>query len=399
MVNERSARNSHRRPACTLLLGGARTRLDGATGHSITRFTMLSRALSLSCAVTAIALATVACSSGDSTPTGGPSGPSAPEDSATTDGFATDAGATDAWPTSDTAATDGAARDATDDGGPAPGTSGCGKKPRHTSGGVTVTIDAGAAGDGERRFYLSMPKNYDPLVRHRLIFGYAGTNWTGEKIQPYLQLEGAAVDRRDDEIFVYPDPLWRDFEGWGNLGGWVLGPYAKPAHGDQDLVFTRAIVDYMSTNYCIDSERVFATGHSWGGDMAMVAGCFLGDVFRATVPVAANRPYWFETSPGAFTHCKGNSAVWVMFGRGDDHFTWQTRPGEFGDQCRDFWLAEHKCEGASSLADLGIGAAGECVEYKGCGAPTRYCLYDTKYRHQIPSGYFAKETMAFFRSF
>lgn len=47
-----------------------------------------------------------------------------------------------------------------------------------------------------------------------------------------------------------------------------------------------------------DTERVFATGHSWGGDMAQVVSCFLGERFRATVPVAANRPYWFEDGGG-----------------------------------------------------------------------------------------------------
>jgi len=40
--------------------------------------------------------------------------------------------------------------------------------------------------------------------------------------------------------------------------------------------------------------------------------------FRASVPVAADRPYWFETGPGQFTSCSGTTAVWTMFGSGDD---------------------------------------------------------------------------------
>ena len=120
--------------------------------------------------------------------------------------------------------------------------------------------------------------------------------------------------------------LWRDFDGWGTLGGWLLGPYAAPANGDEDLAFTSAILDYMGENYCVDPARVFATGHSWGGDMAMVVACFLGDRFRAAVPVAANRPYWFERD-GGWADCVGETAMWHMFGEGDTHFTDQAFAG------------------------------------------------------------------------
>ncbi|MBW2456128.1 MAG: prolyl oligopeptidase family serine peptidase [Deltaproteobacteria bacterium] len=281
-------------------------------------------------------------------------------------------------------------------GGEPTGSEGCGLPPLHPAGGLDVTIDAGVAGDGDRTFFLSLPGTYDPSTPHRLIVGYPGTDWTGSQIQPYLQLEG---DAQPDEIFVYLDPLWRDFEGWGNYGGWVLGPHGYPAQGDQDLVFTEAVLDYVAAHYCIDTDRVFATGHSWGGDMAQVVSCFLGDRFRASVPVAANRPYWFETSPGTFIDsCAGSTEVWTMFGSADDHFTWQDYPGQFGDECRDFWLTLRQCSGAGSFADLQLGAADECVAYDGCGAAVRYCLYGAATGHQIPA-YYSAATMAFFRSF
>lgn len=229
-----------------------------------------------------------------------------------------------------------------------------------------------------------------------MIVGYAGTNWTGQQIQPYFDLETRALD---DEIFVYPDVQWHDFPGWGNLGGWLLGPNAYPANGDADLVFTQQIVEHMKNNYCISPTQIFATGHSWGGDMAMVAACFL-DTFRAAVPVAANRPYWFDTGNGSMTTCKGKTAMWAMFGQADDHFPQQSYPGQFGNEQRDFWLKEHSCQGVNSYTELNIGSTGyECVEYKGCTVNTRYCLYDKKYGHQKPDTYFSTEVMKYFRSF
>ncbi len=276
-----------------------------------------------------------------------------------------------------------------------PGSAGCGQAAAHGSGGVTVTVDAGPEGDGERTFWLSLPAQYDPETPHALILGYPGTDWIGEWVQPYLDLEGGAPS---DEIFVYPDPLWREFEGWGTYGGWVLGPYAHPADGEQDLVFTEELLDYMEATYCIDTDRVFATGHSWGGDMAQVVSCFLGDRVRASVPVAGNRPYWFERNDGSAISCVGDTAVWTLFGIGDDHFTWQDFPGQFGDEQRDFWIEERSCDGSHSYDDLGYGDLWECVEFTGCSSITRYCLYGPQTGHQVPN-YYSDATMTFFRSF
>lgn len=275
------------------------------------------------------------------------------------------------------------------------GSAGCHRDPLHGLGGVQVSFDAGAAGDGQREFFLTLPSDYDPSKLHGLIVGYPGTDWVGEQVRPYLDLERHSPG---NDIFVYPDPLRREFKGWGTFGGWLLGPHASPANGSADLVFTEALIDYLAENYCVDTTRVFATGHSWGGDMAMVVSCFLGNRFAASVPVAANRPYWFEETNGTRTQCEGQTAVWTMFGQADDHFSWQVYPGQFGDECVDFWVAERDCDGKDSFTDLDIGAPGECVAYTGCSASTRFCLYGPGTGHQRPD-YFPVETMKYFSSF
>ena len=336
----------------------------------------------------------------DSTDTGDTTGTSdLPSTSSTTAELpttdATTAQSTSTDPTTGAATTSSSTTDTTDTTGEPLASPGCNQPPPDAAGGINVTIDAGPEGDGERRFYLRRSPDYDPTVPHKLIFGFPGTDWVGEMIEPYFALQGPAVEPRPDEIFVYPDPLWRDFEGWGNYGGWLLGPYAAPANGDQDLVFVAAVIDYMETNYCIDRDRVFATGHSWGGDMAQVVSCFLADRFTATVPVAANTPYWFMDG-GVPIDCPGDTAVWTMFGQADDHFNSQ----DPGLQCRDFWLADRGCTGLDAATPLDLGdAPDECVEYQGCSATTRFCLYGAQYAHQIPADYFAAATMAFFRSF
>ena len=133
--------------------------------------------------------------------------------------------------------------------------------------------------------------------------------------------------------------------------------------------------------------------------MSHVVACFLGDIFRAAVPVAANRPYWFEQRNGQRVECMGSTAVWTFFGIQDDAFiNAQSYPGEFGDLVRDFWVSEHGCDGVESSVDLALDAASTCVQYAGCDPDTRYCLYGPETGHQIPP-YYPGTTMDWFRSF
>lgn len=274
------------------------------------------------------------------------------------------------------------------------GSAGCGLPSQVIAGGVQLELDAGEAGDGLRGYWLSLPANYDPSIPHDLIVGYAGRDSSGEPIQSYFDLESPGKA----EIFVYPDPLVREFEGWGEYGGWLLGEHAAPANGMADLVFTQALLDDLEETYCIHPSRVFVTGHSWGGDMAHVASCFLGDRFAAAVPVAANQPYWFQNQ-GQWTDCAGETAVWTFFGIADDAFgNFQSYPGDFGDQCRDFWLESRTCDGVTEFVELPYGEPGDCVEYTGCSSPIRYCLYGPATGHQIPP-YYSAATMDFFRNY
>lgn len=273
-----------------------------------------------------------------------------------------------------------------------PASPGCGLAAEHPPGGVQITHTFTPAAGGERSFLLSIPADYDPALPTRLFVGFSGTNWQGSQIRPYLGLESQPVP--EQEIAVYPDLQWHQFAGWGELGGWLLGPHATPADGWEDIEFTRELVAHLRDRYCIDPERVFATGHSWGGDMAAVVGCFLGDVFRAVAPAAANRPYWFEPQSGE-VGCVGQSAAWTFFGQADEHFHMQAYPGEFGDQQVAFWREKNGCDGdATTLPEYN----GECVTYPNCSEETRYCLYAPDTGHQIPA-YFTGAVLSWFRGF
>ncbi len=301
---------------------------------------------------------------------------------------------TDAGATVDMGAIDGGRMEPVAPGAPDAGSvasPGCQRIPAIGPGGVQLEESFGEAAGGRRSYLIVLPERYDPELPHKVIVAYAGTNWSGEMIRPYFNLDARPAP---GEIHVYPDLQFHDFGGQGPVGGWLLGPLAAPFDGMADIEFTRALLDRLGERYCVDPDRIFATGHSWGGDMAAVVGCFLGDRFRAVAPAAANRPYWFE--PESQLSCEGESAVWTFFGTNETHFTWQDRPGQFGEEQHAFWMNKDSCDEGTEV--LPYDQSGACVRSLGCDVDTRLCLYEPSAGHQIPS-YFAEAVLDWFRSF
>jgi polyhydroxybutyrate depolymerase len=56
--------------------------------------------------------------------------------------------------------------------------------------------------------------------------------------------------------------------------------------GDEDVTFMGDLLDQVEGELCIDRNRVYSTGLSWGGLMTTVLGCRLSDRIAAAAPVA-----------------------------------------------------------------------------------------------------------------
>ena len=74
----------------------------------------------------------------------------------------------------------------------------------------------------------------------------------------------------------------------------------------------------------------------------------------------------------------------------------QSYPGQYGEECRDFWIAERNCAEEPSEFMLGNDI---CYDYQDCDSPVRYCLYDAEYGHQSPADHLPQATMQWFQSF
>jgi polyhydroxybutyrate depolymerase len=241
-----------------------------------------------------------------------------------------------------------------------------------------------------RDFYLSIPSSYDHTTPTALYVGFHGGNYDGIRMRDYLGLENVSPK---GELFVYPDALLREWEDDWQAVGWQNGPATDWMGGTEDINFVNDMLDYLEKRLCIDKEKVFIIGHSWGAEFTNALACYGNDRFRGFVSAAANYPYYLPLEDGP--PCDGPVDAWIMHGKADAHF-----PKEMGIQLRDFWVNQNDCPPAtpkSHVISHGALVDDSCFEYKNCTRRTLYCSYTSSAGHQPPV-YFTSEAMAFFRS-
>lgn len=220
----------------------------------------------------------------------------------------------------------------------------CGQPPPFT-GVMAQKIEAAGM---ERDFDLVIPADYDPNHAYPLVFAWHGRGGNGELARLYFKIEEASEGQA---IFVYPDGL--PLADMGGQTGWDLDP------ANEDVALFDAILVDVSSRLCIDSERVFSTGHSFGGYMSNTIGCARGGTVRAIAPVAGGGP---------FSACTGQVAAWLAHGTGDS-----TVPLSQGEGARDHWLSANACGDTNAAVD-----PAPCVAYDDCesGFPVHWCQHD-----------------------
>jgi len=95
----------------------------------------------------------------------------------------------------------------------------------------------------------------------------------------------------DDFIVAYPQgdiPAGTGFE-WNVPGQPLFGGAPVPASAPDDVSFLQQLVSLLGQKYCVDKNRVYATGFSGGARMASQLGCDASTLFAAVAPVSGLR--------------------------------------------------------------------------------------------------------------
>ncbi|MBN2343987.1 MAG: prolyl oligopeptidase family serine peptidase [Deltaproteobacteria bacterium] len=246
----------------------------------------------------------------------------------------------------------------TDSESDADGTPGCGTALDRPDPGEQQTMNV----DGVTRYYLlDVPQNADNNAPLALVFAMHGmgmvNSWmTGS--YAFTSVSGGQA------ITVYPH-----------------GSGTPPPESDttwdgspdsNDMAFIDQLLELLENEYCIDPNRIFATGFSMGGMFTNALGCERGNVFRAIAPTAGWGP---GTYPGGEPNC-GNQwddlAVMVVHGT-NDSMCWY----DLGVQTVTFWSGYNGCDAVAEPI------MGQCVSHSGCDQPVSFCQHSGD--HIVPA--------------
>ena len=162
-------------------------------------------------------------------------------------------------------------------------------------------------------------------------------------------------------IVAYPDGVGRAPDGSGGVRTWNGGRCcgAAAAHNVDDVAFIRLLVADVESKYPVDAHRVYASGHSNGGIMALRLACEAADLFAgvgvqsASTVAAAQRCTRAPTVTVPTDHphqrlsqwkgCAGNAAVTFIEVAGADHAWMGKSPHPDIDASAAIWsfLAAH----------------------------------------------------------
>ncbi len=226
----------------------------------------------------------------------------------------------------------------------------------------------------QREYVLDIPDGYDPNQPYRLFLTW---HWRGGNANDVVNGAGNAsrgayygLKERSEgtAIFVSPEGLVDNgVTGWANPGG-------------RDIQFLKDMLDQLNSELCIDQDRIFSTGFSYGGMMSLSVGCSMGGVVRAIAPMAG----------AIFSGCEGGDlpvAFWGSHAPGDS-----VVDIDLGRAGRDEFLSRNGCGQESTPVENG------CESYEGCetGYPVVWCEFSGD--HFTPD-YAPDATWEFFSQF
>lgn len=153
-----------------------------------------------------------------------------------------------------------------------------------------------------------------------------------------------------------------------------LGVFPKSAGSawvyNTDVAKVKAALDDVLANYCVDTARIFATGHSSGAQMVVQLLCNGEKRFKGVAPVAASK-YCAKLSPVAVMYVQGMMDAQRGGGNGMDVVNvFATSNG-----CSTMTAPDSDVPSCVSTFDRKQVTPG-CVTYQNCMQPTVWCSHN-----------------------
>jgi poly(3-hydroxybutyrate) depolymerase len=227
---------------------------------------------------------------------------------------------------------------------------GCGKTRTLQNGTITIAFNGAS-----RKYILKVPDSYDNSHAYRLILAYA---WSGGKASDVASSNYFTFATQDSKntIFAAPDAANGD-------GNW----------SKTDVQLTDAILAQLEGDLCIDTTRVFATGFSMGGAMAIALACTRAEVFRAVAFFSGA-----DLTGSCPTTLTKPIAYYASQASDDANGMDRTNPMT-GEYKQAQFAAVNGCTAEPNSTNFPTsGQPHVCTNYQGCSAghPTEYCVFN-----------------------
>ena len=243
---------------------------------------------------------------------------------------------------------------------------GCGAPAGLMSGRASIDVSGKT-----REYILAVPNDYDQNRPHRLIFGWHPWGGSAQQIASGGYF-GLSTVINGQAILVAPEG--QDFQnnglGWGNANG-------------EDIAFLHAMVDRFGEELCIDQNRIFSTGFSFGAMFSFTLACTEMSMMRAIAPMAGN-----ATTSGRCADGTRSVATMAFIGVDDTLLNGHRQAVQIfvqrnGCSAQTMTVQPSWCDGLGSSFQPCT-----CVEYQGCktGYPVISCEYKAGHRFAPSAG-------------
>ena len=196
------------------------------------------------------------------------------------------------------------------------------------------TINGSLTHDGINREYIMyIPESYNEDVAAPLVFNFHGYGSNAGQQAFYGDFK--AIADTAGFIVVHPEGTMHNGSTHFNVGGFTLGSTAD------DVGFTEAMIEKISDERNIDSERIYSTGMSNGGFMSFLLACQLSDKIAAVASVTGSM------SPGMFDNCdpKHPTPVLQIHGTDDNVVPYSGAIWTKSiDDVVDYWVDFNNCD-------------------------------------------------------
>ena len=192
-----------------------------------------------------------------------------------------------------------------------------------------------------RSFNIFVPDSYDPFDAVPLLFCLHAWSSSNEIIMTYTGFNDIASE--ENFIVVYPQGSYFNGTTHWNVGGWTLGSSVD------DVAFIDFLIDAISEDYLIDSERIYSTGMSNGGYMSFLLACQLSEKIAAIASVAGSM------TPETFDVCDPQRAISILqiHGTNDVLVPYNGGDGTMAiNDVIDYWRGHNSCDSSPTVIDI-----------------------------------------------